>query len=126
MRFLPPPRTAHGSVLERWVSRIVAWISWAVLAALGLVFLLSLLVWLMIMVVFSLVRSLFTGRPATVTLLWQRYREAARQRWPEPPSARTPQTPRADAAQATGASRDTGVQDVRWRDVPASGDESGD
>ena len=78
----------------------------------------SLAIWLVVMVVVSLISSLFTGRPAAVTVLWRRYREMTRQRWPQqhPGSA----TPRADAADVTGASVPTRVQDVHWREVPAA------
>ena len=74
----------------------------AMLAMLGLVFAASLAIWLVVMVVVSLISSVFTGRPAAVTVLWRRYREMTRQRWPQqhPGSA----TPRADAADVTGAS----------------------
>lgn len=118
--YLPPPSgTPAGGGLERLLRRLAGWAAWAMLALLGLVFLASLLIWLVVMVVFSLVSSLVTGRPATVTLLWQRYRDLARRRWPQHPGgAPESSTPRADAAQATGASMDTGVSDVRWRDVP--------
>lgn len=126
-RYLPPPSdTPSGGGLERLLARIMGWLVWAGLALLGLVFLASLLVWLVVMVVFSLVSSWVTGRPATVTLLWQRYRDLARRRWPQRPADPDSSTPRADAAQATGASRDTGVSDVRWRDIPAARDDAGD
>ena len=114
---LPP---APGGALDRFFARLLGWLVWASLALVGLVFLASLLVWLAVMVVVSLVSSLITGRPATVTLLWRRYREMARQRWPQRPAAST--TPRADAAEATGAAAPTTVQDVAWRDVPAEDD----
>lgn len=123
----PPPGTRSSSALERLLRRLSGWLVWAMLALLGLVFLASLLIWLVVMVVFSLVSSLVTGRPATVTLLWQRYRDLARRRWPQRPGgAPESSTPRADAAQATGASMDTGVSDVRWRDVPVHRGEAGD
>lgn len=114
---LPSGSAASGSTLERLSSRLIGLLVWAVLAAIGLVFMLSLAIWLLVMVVFSLVASVFTGRPATVTLLWRRYRELARQRWPQRPGAASTSTPRADAAQATGAARPTGVEDVAWREV---------
>ena len=63
-----------------------------------------------------------------MTLLWRRYRdmtrEVTRSRWsPSPASS----TPRADAAQATGAaSAQTSVQDVSWREVPAAPAADGD
>lgn len=119
--FLPPPAPDRPTrLLERWASRIAGWLGWLVLAAVGVVFLGSLLIWLVVMVVASLLASVLTGRPAGVALLWQRYRAMARQRWPHAPEAAESNTPRADAAQATGASMDTGVTDVRWRDVPAA------
>lgn len=127
-RYLPPPSgSPAGSGLERLLARIVGWLTWAMLAMLGLVFLASLLVWLVVMVVYSLVSSWITGRPTTVTLLWQRYRDLARRRWPQRPfgADEASPTPRADAAQATGASRDTGVSDVRWRDIPVDRDTDG-
>ena len=93
---------------------------WVMLATIGLVFAVSLLIWLVAMVLISLVRSLFTGRPASVTVLWRRYREMTRQRWPQRSAADS--TPRADAASATGAVRPTGVEDVAWREVPAARD----
>ena len=94
---------------------------WALLATMGVVFALSLLVWLVVMVVVSLVASVFTGRPAAVTVLWRRYRDLtsslARQRWPQGGS-RDSATPRADANSATGAATPTSaVQDVGWREV---------
>lgn len=123
--YLPPPSgSPAGSGLERLLRRLSGWLVWAMLALLGLVFLASLLIWLVVMVVVSLVSSLISGRPATVTLLWQRYRDLARRGWPRRPGgAPESSTPRADAAQATGASMDTGVSDVRWRDVPAQRDD---
>ena len=119
--FLPPPASSRTNPLERLLSRIVGWLGWAVLMALGLVFVVSLLFWLLVMVVYSLVSGWITGRPATVTLLWQRYRAMARQHWPRRPAGQpASSTPRADAAQATGASIDSGVQDVGWREVRGS------
>ncbi len=118
---LPPPAPVSGGA-DGLLARVLGALVWLMLAALGAVFALSLLIWLVVMVVVSLVGSLFTGRPATVTLLWRRYRdmtrEVTRSRWsPSPASS----TPRADAAQATGAASDaSGVQDVSWREVPAS------
>ena len=117
--FLPPPPTPSANAFERLIGRLFAWLGWLALASLGLVFLASLLIWLMVMVALSLLSSLFTGRPAAVTLLWRRYREMVRQRWPQ--SVRPASTtPRADAATATGASMDSGVQNVRWREVDDS------
>ncbi|MDO5290690.1 MAG: hypothetical protein Q4F13_13820 [Pseudomonadota bacterium] len=105
------------------MTRLLGAMVWLLLATVGLVFALSLGIWLLVMLVVSLVRSVFTGRPAAVTLLWRQWREQTRQRWPgaRPGSA----TPRADAADATGASaqvpeRAIRVQDVAWRDVPAA------
>ena len=112
---LPPPSASASHGLESLFARVMGWMVWGTLALMGLVFALSLLIWLAVMVLVSLVASIFTGRPAAVTMLWRRYRDMTRQRWPQrqPASA----TPRADAAQATGASVTTGVQDVRWREV---------
>lgn len=119
--FLPPPASARANPLERLLGRIMGWLGWAVLMALGLVSVVSLLFWLLVMVVYSLVSGWITGRPATVTLLWQRYRAMARQHWPRRPAGQpASSTPRADAAQATGASMDSSVQDVGWREVRGS------
>ena len=124
---LPPPAPVSGGA-DGLLARVLGALVWLMLAALGAVFALSLLIWLVVMVVVSLVGSLFTGRPATVTLLWRRYRdmtrEVTRSRWsPSPASS----TPRADAAQATGAaSAQTSVQDVSWREVPAAPAAAGD
>ena len=117
-RYLTPPSAARGNAAERFFGRLMGLMVWALLATMGVVFALSLLVWLVVMVVVSLVASVFTGRPAAVTVLWRRYREMTRQRWPQqhPGSA----TPRADAADVTGASVPTRVQDVHWREVPAA------
>ena len=121
---LPPPAPVSGGA-DGLLARVLGALVWLMLAALGAVFALSLLIWLVVMVVVSLVGSLFTGRPATVTLLWRRYRdmtrEVTRSRWsPSPASS----TPRADAAQA--ASAQTSVQDVSWREVPAAPAADGD
>ena len=114
-RQLPPPSSAGGG-LEGFVARVVGVLMWLMLAALGLVFALSLAVWLAVMLVVSLVRSVITGRPAAVTVLWRRYREMTRARWPQ--RAPDSNTPRADAASATGAARpSTQVEDVAWREV---------
>lgn len=119
-RQLPPPSaSAAASPLDGLVARLLGAFVWLALMALGAVFALSLLVWLAVMVVVSLVGSVFTGRPAAVTLLWRRYRDMTREmtraRWPQRPASNTP---RADAAQATGAATaDAPVQDVRWREV---------
>ena len=124
---LPPPAPVSGGA-DGLLARVLGALVWLMLAALVAVFALSLLIWLVVMVVVSLVGSLFTGRPATVTLLWRRYRdmtrEVTRSRWsPSPASS----TPRADAAQATGAaSAQTSVQDVSWREVPAAPAADGD
>ena len=124
---LPPTASVSGSA-DSLMGRLLGALVWLTLAAFGAVFALSLLIWLVVMVAVSLVGSLFTGRPATVTLLWRRYRdmtrEVTRSRWsPSPVSS----TPRADAAQATGAaSAQTSVQDVSWREVPAAPAADGD
>lgn len=112
---LPP---ASGGALDRFFARLLGWLVWAFLALMGLVFLASLLIWLAVMVVASLVSSLVTGRPATVTLLWRRWREMARQRWPQRPGAQPSATPRADEVAATGHGATDGVQDVAWRELP--------
>ncbi|HNN35245.1 MAG TPA: hypothetical protein PKH18_14575 [Ottowia sp.] len=124
---LPPPAPVSGGA-DGLLARVLGALVWLMLAALGAVFALSLLIWLVVMVVVSLVGSLFTGRPATVTLLWRRYRDMTREVTrsrgsPSPASS----TPRADAAQATGAaSAQTSVQDVSWREVPAAPAADGD
>ena len=117
-RYLTPPAAAPGNAAERFFGRLMSLMVWTLLATMGVVLALSLLVWLAVMVVTSLIASVFTGRPAAVTVLWRRYREMTRQRWPQqhPGSA----TPRADAADVTGASVPTRVQDVHWREVPAA------
>ena len=116
---LPPPHSSGASgVLERVLARLMALAIWGTLALMGLVVALSLMVWLAIMLVISLVSSLFTGRKPGVAVLWGRYRDMTRQRWPQ--RQPTSVTPRADAASATGAAtEDSCVQDVRWREVRA-------
>ncbi|MFV0679174.1 hypothetical protein [Ottowia sp.] len=123
---LPPPNTSgSGGGLERFFarlfSRLMGLMLWITLGLIGLVFAFSLLVWLLVMLVASLVSSVFTGRKPAVAVLWSRYRDMTRQRWPQRPDFGQPasSTPRADAADATGAATDTGVQDVRWREVRA-------
>ena len=117
---LPPTASVSGSA-DSLMGRLLGALVWLTLAAFGAVFALSLLVWLVVMVAVSLVGSLFTGRPAAVTVLWRRYRDMTRQmreRWPQRPAS---STPRADAVSATGAADAAPqVQDVRWREVPAS------
>lgn len=113
---LPPASPATGGGFERFMSAVLGLMVWSMLALLGLVFAASLLIWLAVMVVVSLLSSVFTGRPAAVTVLWRRYREMTRQRWPQQRPGSS--TPRADAADMTGASVPTSVQDVRWREVP--------
>ena len=120
-RYLTPPAAAPGNVAERFFGRLMSLMVWALLATMGVVFALSLLVWLVVMVVVSLVASVFTGRPAAVTVLWRRYRDLtrglARQRWPQG-DRRASTTPRADATSNTGAATPTtSVQDVGWREV---------
>lgn len=123
-RQLPPPYArGSGGTLERIVSRVLAVAIWATLALLGLVFAVSLFVWLVVAVIASLVVSVFTGRPATVTLLWRRYRDMTRQRWPGRPQASASSTPRADAAAATGAAAASPVQDVSWREVSTTSED---
>ena len=120
-RYLTPPAAASGNAAERFFGRLMGLMVWALLATMGVVFALSLLVWLAVALVVSLLASLFTGRPAAVTVLWRRYRDMTRQmreRFPQRPSS---STPRADAAAATGAADPTPrVQDVAWREVPAA------
>ena len=116
-RQLPSSSSTTGGGLERFLSAAFGLLVWTMLATIGLVFAASLLIWLVVMVMVSLVRSLFTGRPAAVTVLWRRYRELTRQRWPQRAAASS--TPRADAAGATGVARPSGVEDVAWRDVAA-------
>lgn len=121
-RQLPPPYARGSSgTLERIVARVLGVAIWATLALLGLVFAVSLFIWLAVAVIASLVVSLFTGRPATVTLLWRRYREMTRQRWPGRPQ-QSSSTPRADAASATGAAEPSAAQDVSWREVSSKAD----
>lgn len=117
-RPLPPPSSAAGGFVERLLGTVLGLLGWAMLAMIGLVFAASLLIWLVVMIVVSLISSLVTGRPAAITVLWRRYRELTRQRWPQRPGASS--TPRADAADATGAARSSGVEDVAWRDVSAA------
>ncbi|WP_448252537.1 hypothetical protein [Ottowia oryzae] len=122
-RYLTPPAAAPGNAAERFFGRLMSLMVWTLLATMGVVLALSLLVWLAVMVVTSLIASVFTGRPAAVTVLWRRYRDMtrglARQGWRkgEPASA----TPRADANGFTGAAptAPTAVQDVGWREVKA-------
>ena len=77
-RYLTPPSAARGNAAERFFGRLMGLMVWALLATMGVVFALSLLVWLVVMVVVSLVASVFTGRPAAVTVLWRRYRDLTR------------------------------------------------
>ena len=121
---LPPPSASAANGLDRLFARVMGWVVWGVLALMGLVFGLSLFVWLTAMVLVSLVASVFTGRPAAVTMLWRRYRAMTQGRWPQRQPASS--TPRADAAQSTGASMPTGVQDVRWREVAPANDAADD
>ena len=121
---LPSSSPAAGGGLGRVMSAVLGLLVWAMLAMLGLVFAASLAIWLVVMVVVSLISSLFTGRPAAVTVLWRRYRDLtrglARQRWPQG-DRRASTTPRADATSNTGAATPTtGVQDVGWREVGPS------
>ena len=120
---LPPPSASAANGLDRLFARVMGWVVWGVLALMGLVFALSLFAWLTALVLVSLVASVFTGRPAAVTVLWRRYRDLtsslARQRWPQG-DRRASATPRADAASQTGAATpSSAVQDVGWREVAA-------
>jgi len=105
------------------MGRIFAWMTWALFAMMGFMFLFVLLFWLAVMALFSLVVGLITGRPSTVGMLWRQYRDLARQRWPRPPSGQASATPRADAAGGTtDSAAGERVQDVAWRDVSDSQD----
>ena len=116
---MPPPSASAANGLDRLFPRAMGRIKKDKNTQMELVFGLSLFVWLTALVLVSLVASVFTGRPAAVTMLWRRYRAMTQGRWPQRQPASS--TPRADAAQSTGASMPTGVQDVRWREVaPAS------
>ena len=112
--------------LERALARLLGFLSWAVLALLGLVFMFSLLVWVLIMALFSLVSGWITGRPSTVSQLWAGYRQMAGQRWPQ--SGRQGRTTPADDSHPAGAARPSAadVQDVKWRDLPGGGDQTPD
>jgi membrane protein implicated in regulation of membrane protease activity len=111
----PGPSGAGGG-LGVVAARLMGGLLWVMLALLGLAFALGLLLWLAAMTAASLVASVFTGRPAAVTLLWRRYREMSRQHWPQRQPARA--TPRADAAGAVATPASAKVQDVAWREVP--------
>lgn len=114
---LPPASdAASASPLGAILGGLIAWLGWALVALVGLVFIASLLVWVVILVAFSVIAGWVTGRPSTVALLWRHYRDLMRGRWPQPPGRKRSATPRADAVQATAP--DDSVQDVRWRDVP--------
>ena len=119
--FLPPTASPRASPLERLLGVVAGWLGLAMLIALGLVFVVSLLFWLVLMLVYSLVSSWITGRPATVSLLWQRYRAMARRHWPARRAGRAA-TGMPGAARAGRAPDGDGVQDVSWREVrdPAS------
>jgi hypothetical protein len=119
MFYLPSPRDSQpaGSGLDRLLARVIGLLAWGALALIGLVFALSLLIWLVIALLASLIASVFTGKPAAVTVLWRRYRDLTRQRWPQrPPGGNTPRADAADAAAPTHT-----VEDVAWRDVPRQG-----
>ncbi|MDR0274873.1 MAG: hypothetical protein LBI48_05970 [Burkholderiaceae bacterium] len=94
-------------MIERFLIRAFGVLARAGLILIGLVFAFFLLIWLLLMLLAGLLASLFTGRAPAVTVLWRNYRQMAGKHWP----AR--RAPRADAAK-------TQVQDVSWRDVPAS------
>lgn len=114
---LPPmPPNPSASPLESAVGWLLAWIGWALVALVGLVFIASLLLWVVVLVAFSVIAGWITGRPSTVALLWRHYRDLMRGRWPQTPGKKRSTTPRADAVQATAP--DDTVQDVHWRDVP--------
>jgi hypothetical protein len=95
----------------------MGWLGWVVLMLLGLVFVVSLLFWLAVMVLYSLVAGWITGaRPpspccGSATAPWPASTGRGARR------AGDIAPPRADAAQATGAAMETGVQDVGWREV---------
>lgn len=118
----PYARTSGGA-MERIVAGIMGLMVWATLAFMGLIVAASLLIWVAVAIVFSLISSLFTGRPATVTLLWRRYRDMTRQRWPARNASSN--APRADATAAAGAAKPLSrVEDVAWREVPSANDTS--
>lgn len=112
---LPQPSGFSAAPLGGIVGWIVAWMGWMLVALVGLVFIASVLIWLLVLIAFSLIRGWITGRPSTVALLWRHYRDLMRGRWPQTPGKKRSTTPRADAVQATTA--DDSVQDVNWRDV---------
>ena len=112
---LLPPSGYSAAPLGGILGLIVAWIGWMLVALVGLVFIVSVLIWLALLIAFSLIRGWITGRPSMVALLWRHYRDVMRGRWPQTPGAKRSTTPRADAVRA--ASADDSVQDVNWRDV---------
>lgn len=112
------PAGRQGAARGGLMARLFGWLTWALMAAMGLMFLFVLLFWLAVMAAVSLVAGLVTGRPSTVGTLWKQYRAMARQRWPQPPGQQRSETPRADAAGGRGAPGETHVQDVHWREVP--------
>lgn len=128
-RYITSSAATPGNAAERFFARLMGLMVWALLATMGVVFAISLLVWLMVMVLVGLVASVFTGRPAAVTVLWRRYRDltrgVARQSWAKGDRRASP-TPRADATSATGATATApvAVQDVGWRDVKPSANDA--
>ena len=59
--YLPPSAASHANPLERLLGRVMGWLGWVVLMLLGLVFVVSLLFWLAVMVLYSLVAGWITG-----------------------------------------------------------------
>ena len=122
MRFLTHSSAAAGTT-PSLLGRLLGVLSWVLLASMALVFVASVLVWASLAVVFSLIASVFTGRPPAVAVLWRRYRDLARTRWPQPRAEST--TPRADATDVAAAARAADVSrvdDVAWREVPTAAD----
>lgn len=111
----PPISSSAPSAAEGFVSRVLGLVMSLLLAAMGLVFALCLLAWLLVMVVVSLVSGWITGRPSTVSVLWQRYRDLTR-RVSRPRWAQRASGPARDSTPGSPA-KGTEVQDVQWRDV---------
>lgn len=122
-RFLTYSSSTASGATPSLLGRLLGVLSWVLLASMALVFVASVLVWAFLAVVFSLIASVFTGRPPAVAVLWRRYRDLARTRWPQPRTESA--TPRADATDVAAAARAADVSrvdDVAWREVPVSAD----